>query len=73
MYYSITNKKSYSILEVAKLFKFKWKYLPRRAGERYSSALTTMNLKNVVIRRYGKIQLKEYILNIINKNKIAKK
>ena len=35
-HYSIANKKSYSILEVAKLFKSKIKFLPKRPGERYA-------------------------------------
>jgi len=65
-HYSISNKKSYSINEVAKLFKSKIKYLPRRPGERYASALTNMNLSNKVYKYYGEIQLKNYINNVIN-------
>ena len=58
---SISSGKSYSILKVAKLFKSKIKYLPRRQGERYASALTKMNLSNKIVRRFGKIQLNDYI------------
>ena len=47
-HYSISNKKSYSILNVAKIFKSKILYLPKRAGERYASALTNTNLSNKV-------------------------
>ena len=47
-HYSIANHKTYSILDVAKMFKTKIKYLPRRPGERYASALTNMNLSNKV-------------------------
>ena len=65
-HYSITNKKTYSILEVAKLFKAKIKFLPSRKGERYASQLTKMNLSNKVHRIYGKIQLKNYVLDFIN-------
>ena len=61
LHYSILSRKSYSILEVAKLFKSKIKYLPKRPGERYASALTKMNLSNKIVRRYGKIQLNSYI------------
>ena len=61
LHYSISSKKSYSIQEVAKLFKSKIKYLPKRPGERYASALTKMNLSNKIVRRYGKIQLNNYI------------
>ena len=65
-HYSITNKKSYTIIEVAKLFKKKIRYLPKRNGERYASQLTRMNLNNKVHRIYGKISLKDYIEDIIN-------
>ncbi len=41
--YSISNKKSYSIKKVAKLFKSKIVILPKRAGERYASALTNIS------------------------------
>ena len=55
-HYSISNKQSYSILEVAKMFKSRIKFLPSRRGERYASALTDMNLSNKVYRYYGKIK-----------------
>ena len=64
-YYSISNKKSYSILEVAKMFKTKIKYLKARPGERYASALTNMNLSNKVHKMFGKIQLRDYLKKII--------
>ena len=66
-HYSISHKKSYSILTVAKLFKSKIKYLPERAGERYASALTNMSLNNKVHKRFGKIHLKDYISSFIKK------
>ena len=68
-HYSISNKKSYSILEVAKMFGNKIKYLPSRPGERYASALTNMNLSNKVYKYFGKIELKKYIENTISKKK----
>ena len=64
-HYSISNKKSYSILQVAKLFNSQIKILPSRAGERYASALTNMNLSNKVYKMFGKIKLKDYVKNII--------
>ena len=64
-YYSITNKKNFTIKEVAKLFNTEINFLPPRLGERYASALTNMSLNNKVHRRYGKIQLKDYIQNFI--------
>ena len=64
-YYSIANKKSYTIIEVAKLFNTKIKLLPPRRGERYASALSNMSLKNKVNKRYGNIELKKYIQDFI--------
>ena len=60
-YYSITNKKSYSILDVAKLFGSKIRFFPARKGERFASALTNMSLSNKVHKNFGKIQLSDYI------------
>jgi UDP-glucose 4-epimerase len=68
-HYSVANKKYFSIIELAKLFKSKIRYLPERAGERFSSALTNMNLNNNIIRLPASIKLKDYISNfLINKN-----
>ena len=64
-YYSITNKKNFTIKEVAELFSTKINFLPPRMGERYASALTNISLNNKVHRRYGKIQLKDYIQDFI--------
>ena len=60
-HYSISNKKSYSIIQVAKFFSSKIKFLPPRKGERYASALTSMNLSNKVYKMFGKIKLREYV------------
>ena len=67
-HYSISHKKSYSILEVAYMFKSKIKFLRKRPGERYASALTNMNLSNKVYKYFGKKDLKKYIENIIKKS-----
>ncbi len=66
-HYSISNKESFSILEVAKMFKSRIRFLKKRPGERYSSALTSMNLSNKVHKYFGKKKLKQYIKKIINK------
>ena len=63
-HYSISNKKSYTILQVAKMFSNKIKFLPKRPGERYASALANMNLSNRVYKYFGKIELKKYIKKI---------
>ena len=65
LHYSISNRQSYSIIEVAKMFSSKIKFLPKRQGERYASALTKMNLSNKVYRLYGDIKLKNYVKNFI--------
>ena len=67
-HYSISNKKSYSIKDVAKMFKTKIKFLPKRPGERYASALTKINLSNKIYNYYGKISLEKYISNFLKKN-----
>jgi UDP-glucose 4-epimerase len=64
-YYSISNKKSYSIIDVAKMFKTRIIYLPTRLGERYASALTNVSFNNKVIKKFGKISLKDYITSFI--------
>ena len=66
-FYSISNRKSYTILQVAKMFKSKINFLPSRKGERYASALTTLSLSNKIYRSYGKIMLKEYIQTFLKK------
>jgi UDP-glucose 4-epimerase len=68
-HYSISHKKSYTILEVANLFKRKIKFLPKRAGERYASELTNMNLSNRVYKYFGKKQLKDYVREFVENNR----
>ena len=64
-HYSIYNKKNYSILEVARMFKSKISFLPKRAGERYASALTNISFSNKVYKKFGRIYLKDYINSFI--------
>ena len=64
-HYSISHKKSYSIIQVAKMFQKKVRILKSRPGERYASALTKISLNNKIIQRYGRIQLKDYITSFI--------
>ncbi len=65
-HYSIFHKKSYKIIDVAKMFSSKIIFLKKREGERYASALTNMNLSNKVHKRFGKIDLKDYVKNFKN-------
>jgi len=67
-HYSVAGNKSYSIIELAKLFKSKIKYLPKRKGERFSSALTRMNLNNKIKKLEAKIRIKDYIRDLLNKS-----
>ena len=67
-HYIIANTKSYSINEVAKMFKSKIRYLPNRKGERYISALVNKNLSNKIYKYYGKINLKDYINDFIKRH-----
>ena len=67
-HYSISNRESFSILEVAKMFRSNIKFLPKRKGERFASALTMMSLSNKVYKSFGKTRLKEYIKDFICQN-----
>ena len=67
-HYSIAAKKSYSILDLAKMFKAKIRFLPPRAGERYASALNLVNLNNKVYQKIGKITLRSYVKNFLEKH-----
>ena len=69
-HYSISNKKSYSIKQVARMFKHRTRYLKARKGERFASALTNMSLNNKIIKKYGKIHLKDYITSFIKVQKL---
>ena len=64
-HYSIAHKKSYSIIQVAKMFKSRITFLKSRQGERYASKLTKFSNNNKIIRRFGKISLKDYISSFI--------
>ena len=66
-HYSISHKQSFSILQVAKMFKSQIKFLSKRRGERYASALTNMNLSNKVYKHFGRIKLKDYISDFLHK------
>ena len=67
-HYSIANKNSYSILDVAKMFDTKIKFLPKRAGERYASAIINKSLSNKMYKYFGNINLKDYIKEFIRNN-----
>ena len=68
-HYSIASKQSYRIIQLAKMFKSQIRYLPKREGERFASALTKMNLNNKIIRLSAKIRLGDYIKNFLMNNR----
>ena len=68
-FYSITNLESFSIIQVAKMFGGKIKFLPFRKGERFASALTSLSLSNKIHRTFGKISLRDYVKNFVKKHK----
>jgi UDP-glucose 4-epimerase len=49
------------------MFNYRTRYLPKREGERFSSALTKMNLNNKIIRLKAKIKIKDYIKTFLEK------
>jgi len=67
-HYIIYYPKFYSILEVAKMFKRKIRYLPSRKGERHASSIVNKNLSNKIYTHQGKIDLKDYIKDFIKIN-----
>jgi UDP-glucose 4-epimerase len=69
-HYSISHKKAYSVKNVARMFNSNITYLKPRAGERYASALTKISINNQIIRKYGKIDLKDYITSFMKNTKL---
>ena len=65
LHYSISHKKSYSIKNLARMFKTQIIYVKARSGERYASALTKISNNRKIINKYGKIDLKDYITSFI--------
>ena len=51
------------------MFNTKILYIPRRLGERYASALTNLSYNNKVVKKFGKISLKDYISSFITSEK----
>ena len=49
------------------MFNYKIRYLPKRPGERFSSALKRMNFTNKVIKIQARIKLGDYIKDFLSK------
>ena len=64
--YMLGTKKNYSIIEIAKMFKTKIKYLPSRPGERFGSTVPNSNAKKI-LNYSASIDIKDYIEEFIQK------
>ena len=65
--YMFCTYKSYSILEVAKMFKTKFRFLKSRPGDRFGSTTLNNNAKKILGFK-TKINIKDYIINFVSKN-----
>jgi len=65
--YMLSSKKQYTILQIAKMFKTKIKFLPKRKGDRSSSSVPNNNSLNH-LRYIPKIHIKDYINNMLKKS-----
>jgi len=63
--YILSNNKSYKIIEVAKMFRSKIKYIEEKLGERYRSTTKSKMGKNKIYRIDCDMDLKSYIQNFI--------
>tara|TARA_Y100001970_G_C14217083_1_gene850303 strand:+ start:1469 stop:2356 length:888 start_codon:yes stop_codon:yes gene_type:complete len=67
-HYLLGTKKTFTVLEIAKMFKSKIKMLPARPGERLSSFYNT-NISFTKLGYKPTINIKDYIKDFIYKNK----
>ncbi len=64
--YMLGTKKTYSIIEIAKMFRSKIKYLPSRMGDRTDSTMINNNAQKILRYKSTK-SITTYIKNFINK------
>jgi UDP-glucose 4-epimerase len=64
-HYIVANSSSYTILQLAKMFRKPIKYLDRRAGERFFSKIPKKNLDIKLVKLPAKIRLRDYITKFI--------
>ncbi len=65
--YMLCTNKTYSILQIAKMYKSKIRFLNERPGERFKSTKLNNNAKKILGFK-AKLNIKDYINNFINKN-----
>jgi UDP-glucose 4-epimerase len=63
--YMLGTKKQYSIIDVAKMFKSKIKFIPMRKGERFKSSITNNNAHKL-LKYKATVDISEYIKKIIS-------
>ena len=59
-HYMLGTHKTYSIIQIAKMFKTRIKYLPKRKGERLGSTITNNNAKKI-LGYSAQIDIRDYI------------
>ena len=64
--YMLGTQKQYTVLQIARMFKTKIKFLPSRDGERSASSIPNNNALNYLGFK-SKIDIKDYIYNYIKK------
>jgi len=65
--YMLCTRKTYSILEIAKMFGSKFKFLKSRPGDRFGSIVSNNNAKKI-LGFTAKKDIKNYIKDFISKN-----
>ena len=65
--YMLCTNKTYSILEIAKMFGSKFKFLKSRPGDRFGSLKLNNNAKKI-LGFTAKKHIKNYIIDFVNKN-----
>ena len=63
----LCTNKSYSLIDIVKMFKAKHKFLPRRPGERFKSLIINNNAKKI-LNFEAKIKIEDYIKKFIQNN-----
>jgi len=63
-HYIVASNKSFSVLEIAKMFGKKIKYLPARKGDRYYSNIKNKYLGNKIVTINANNGVEEYIKNL---------
>ena len=63
----LCTNKSYSIVQIAKMFKTKFRFIKSRPGDRFGTTILNNNAKKILGFK-AKKSIKDYIKNFINNN-----